>query len=59
MVLCLICKSVSHFEFIFEYAGKTCSNFIDLWWLSIFPNMKCLSFIHCIVFPPLSKTNKL
>ena len=30
MVSCLIFKSVSHFEFIFVYGVRECSNFIDL-----------------------------
>ena len=31
MVICFIFKSLSHFEFIFVYGVKECSNFIDLW----------------------------
>ena len=30
MVLCLMFKSLSHFEFIFVYDVRVCSNFIDL-----------------------------
>ena len=30
MVSCLWFKSLSHFEFIFVYSEKMCSNFIDL-----------------------------
>ena len=30
MVSCLMFKSLSHFEFIFAYGERVCSNFIDL-----------------------------
>ena len=30
MVLCLMFKSLSHFEFIFVHDVRVCSNFIDL-----------------------------
>ena len=30
MVSCLVFKSLSHFEFIFVYGVRVCSNFIDL-----------------------------
>ena len=30
MVSCLMFKSLSHFEFIFVYGGRVCSNFTDL-----------------------------
>ena len=30
MVSCLMFKSLSHFEFIFVYGERVCSNFIDL-----------------------------
>ena len=30
MVSCLIFKSLNHFEFIFVYDVRVCSNFIDL-----------------------------
>ena len=30
MVSCLVFKSLSHFEFIFVYGVKVCSNFTDL-----------------------------
>ena len=30
MVSCLMFKSLSHFEFIFVYGMRVCSNFIDL-----------------------------
>ena len=30
MVACLMFKSLSHFEFIFVYGERVCSNFIDL-----------------------------
>ena len=31
MVLCLMFKSLSHFEFIFVHGMRVCSNFIDLY----------------------------
>ena len=37
----LIFKSVSHFEFIFVYGMRVCSNFTDLYELSNFPNTTC------------------
>ena len=30
MVLCLMFKSLSHFEFFFLHGMRACSNFIDL-----------------------------
>ena len=30
MVSCLMCKSLSHFEFIFVHGGRVCSSFTDL-----------------------------
>ena len=30
MVSCLVFKSLSHFEFVFVYGLRECSNFIDL-----------------------------
>ena len=30
MVSCLMCKSLSHLEFIFLYGERMCSKFIDL-----------------------------
>ena len=60
IVSCLIFKSLSHFEFIFVYGVRECSNFIDLHvavQLSQHHLLKRLSFLHCIVLPPLSKIN--
>ena len=31
MVLCLMFKSLSHFQFIFVYIEKVCSSFFDLY----------------------------
>ena len=56
----LIFKSLSHFEFIFVYVVRACSNFIDLHvalQLSQHHLLKRLSFSHCIFLPPLSKIN--
>ena len=56
MVSCLILKSLSHFEFIFLYVVRVCSNFIDLHaavQLSEHHSLKRLSFLHCIFLPPL------
>ena len=58
MVSCLIFKSLSHFEFIFVYSVKKCSNFIDLHvavQLSQHHLLKRLSFLHCICLPPFDK----
>ena len=55
----LIIKSLSHFEFIFVYGVRECSNFIDLHvavQLSQHNLMK-RSFLHCIFLPTLSKIN--
>ena len=41
MVSCLIFKALSHFELIFAYGERMCSNFIDLMWLSRLPNNTC------------------
>ena len=57
IVSCLIFKALSHFEFIFVYGVRVCSNFIDLCvsvQLSQHPLLKRLSFLHCIFLPPLS-----
>ena len=51
-------RSLIHFEFIFVYGVRECSNFILLHvavWFSQHPLLKRLSFLHCILFPPLSK----
>ena len=60
MVSSLIFKHLSHFEFIFVYGVRECSNFFDLHaavQLSQHHLMKRLSFLHCIFLPPLSKIN--
>ena len=51
VVSCLIFKSLSHFEFIFVYDVRVCSNFIDLHvtvQLSQYSLLKRLSFLHCM-----------
>ena len=51
-------RSLIHFEFIFVYGVKECSNFILLHVAIQFSQhnlLKRLSFLHCICFPPLSK----
>ena len=53
-------RSLIHFEFIFVYGVRECSNFIDLHvavQLSQHNLLKRLSFSHCIFLPPLSKIN--
>ena len=58
MVSRLTFKSLSHFEFIFVYAMRVCSNFIDLHaavQVSQHHLLKELSFSHCIFLPPLSQ----
>ena len=62
MVSCLTFRSLNHFEFIFVYREKVCSNFIDLHeavQLSQHHLLKRLSFLHCIFLPPLLKINWL
>ena len=51
-------KSLIHFEFIFVYGVRKCSNFIHLHvavQLSKYHLLKRLSLPHCIFLPPLSK----
>ena len=51
-------KSLIHFEFIFVYGVRECSNFILLHVAVQFSQhhlLKKLSFLHCIFLPPLSK----
>ena len=51
-------KPLSHFEFVFVYGKKECSNFIDLHAtvrLSQHHLLKTLSCLHCIFLPPLWK----
>ena len=60
MVSCLIFKSLSHFEFIFVYHVRECSNFTDLHeavQLSEHHLLKNLSFLHCIFLPPMLEIN--
>ena len=52
--------SLSHFEFIFVFGVRVCSNFIDLHaavQLSQHHLLKILSFLHCIFLLPLLKIN--
>ena len=54
----LTCRSLIHFEFIFVYGVRKCSNFILLHVAIQFSQhhlLKRLSFLHCIFLPPLSK----
>ena len=54
----LTLKSLIHFEFIFVYGVRKCSNFILSHIVVQFSQhhlLKRLSFIHCIFLPPLSK----
>ena len=51
-------RSSIHFEFIFVYGVRKCSNFILLHVAVQFSQhhlLKRLSFPHCIFLPPLSK----
>ena len=50
-------RSLIHFEFIFVYGVRECSNFILLHVAVHFSQhhlLKRLSFLHCIPLPPLS-----
>ena len=50
-------RSLIHFEFIFVYGVRECSNFIVLHVAVQFSQhdlLKKLSFLHCIFLPPLS-----
>ena len=50
-------RSLIHFEFIFVYGVRGCSNFILLHvavQFSLHCLLKRLSFLHCIFLPPLS-----
>ena len=52
----LIFKPLSHYEFIFVYGVRVCSNFIDLHaavQISRHHLLKRLSFPHCVFLPPL------
>ena len=51
-------RSLIHFEFVFVYGVRKCSNFILLQVVDQFSQhhlLKRLSFFHCISLPPLSK----
>ena len=51
-------RSLTHFEFIFVYGVRKCSNFIILHVAAQFSQhhlLKRLSLPHCIFLPPLSK----
>ena len=51
-------KSLIHFEFIFVYGVRECSNFILLHVADQFSQLhllKKLSFLHCMFLPPLLK----
>ena len=51
-------RSLIHFEFIFVYGVRECSNFILLHVTVQFSQhhfLNRLSFLHCIFLPPLSK----
>ena len=57
IVSSLTFRSLIHFEFIFVYGGRECSNFILLHVAVQFSQhhlLKRLSFLHCIFLPPLS-----
>ena len=41
MISCIIFKYLGHFELIFVYGVRECSNFIDLREALIFPNTNC------------------
>ena len=58
IVFGLTFRSLIHFEFIFVYGVRKCSNFIVLHVADEFPQhhlLKRLSLPHCIFLPPLSK----
>ena len=58
MVSGLTLRSLIHFEFIFVYGVRKCSSFILLQVVDQFSQhhlLKTLSFLHCILLPPLSK----
>ena len=60
MVPCLTFGSLNHFEFIFVYCVRECSNFIYLHATVQFSQqhlLKRLSFPHCIFVDPLSQVN--
>ena len=58
IVSSLVFRSLIHFEFIFVYGVRKCSDFILLHVAVQFPQhhlLKRLSLPHCIFLPPLSK----
>ena len=60
MVSYIMFKSLSHFEVIFVYGGRVCSNFIDFHaavQLSQHHLLKRLSFSHCVFLLPSLKIN--
>ena len=62
MVSSLTFRYLIHFEFIFVYSVKKCSNFILLHVAVQYSQhhlLKRLSLPHCIFFPPLSKIRLL
>ena len=51
-------RSLIHFEFIYVYSVRKCSNFILLQVVDQFSQhhlLKRFCFLHCIFLPPLSK----
>uniref|UniRef100_A0A8D0XDG1 Uncharacterized protein n=2 Tax=Sus scrofa TaxID=9823 RepID=A0A8D0XDG1_PIG len=53
----LVSRSLIHFEFIFVYGVRKCSNFILFHVAVQFSQhhlLNRLSFLHCIFLPPLS-----
>ena len=57
MVSCPVFGSLNHLEFVFVYGVREWSNFTDLnvaVKLSQHHLMKRLSFLYCILLPPLS-----
>ena len=62
MVSGLMFRYLIHFEFIFVYGIREYSNFILSHVVVQFPLyhlLKRLSFLHCILLPPLSKVRYL
>uniref|UniRef100_A0A8C3W7Q1 Uncharacterized protein n=1 Tax=Catagonus wagneri TaxID=51154 RepID=A0A8C3W7Q1_9CETA len=62
IVFGLIFRSLIHFEFIFVYGFRKCSNFILLHVAVQFSQhhlLNRLSFLHCIFLPPLSEISGL
>ena len=54
----VIFRSLIHFEFIFVYGVRNCPSLIPLQVVDQFSQhhlLKRLSFLYCIVLPPLSK----